>query len=191
PLFIYLFNLLEVITYRNIMANTKNMTNSTFSFGRNDFALMNHEAQVLTPFPENLSKTELYNYSLYTKMKVSISECNDRKLLIIGEIFSAKSPLFSNQDIVDYLSGKDSFNEIIIELHECTGRYILFEITSESIQFVGDSMGQFELYFSKDFAGIASNLSVLSRFIRLEKWEGDAANVYSRIARTTSIQIGM
>lgn len=172
------------------MSTPENPNNQTLNFGRNDFILLHKDIKRSARPATQVHKTSFYEYVLYTPMQVYVSERSVGTVLLIGEVYSAKTPLASNQEIADTLAHTHSFDELITELHNCTGRYLVFQIEDSKIQFVGDALGQFEVYYSTDFKGIASNLTVLSHFIDLENAEGEQKELYLKIARTTRIQIG-
>ena len=171
------------------MSNVATGKDAKINFGRNDFLFL-HQDVALEISDRDVYKTDFFSYHLYTKMPVCIADTATRKIIVIGQIFSATSPLFSNQEITNSLGEKDSFDKMLIELGVCTGRFLLFVIYNDKIQFVGDAMGQFEVYYDDTFSGIASNLSILSHYVSLINWKKGGASLYANIAKTTRIQIG-
>lgn len=159
------------------------------NFGRNDFLFLKQGFEPVIS-PESVHRTVLFNYHLYTKMQVCMAEAGAKKLVMLGQIFSAVSPQFSNQEITNSLAKSENFEEVLSQLRMCTGRFLVFLIDEEKIQFVGDALGQFEVYYDDSFSGVASNLSILSQYISLHKWEGPGESLYKRIANTTRIQVG-
>jgi hypothetical protein len=116
-----------------------------------------------------------YNFFYNKKITISNIESPKIQIVVIGNLFDYKNPLWSNNQIIEsWVKKYELFNDILNSTFKYSGEYLVFyrhKQTGENMVFT-DTAAQYELYFSWSPKGdlvAASNHQLIEKIVPLKK----------------------
>ncbi len=89
----------------------------------------------------------------------------DKELVLLGYFFDYRIPKRTNKDILNLLLGCNSFAELLDEVDECSGRFVLIFKTELELKLIHDAGGQHEVYFDTTFSVFGSQPKLIEKVI--------------------------
>ena len=105
---------------------------------------------------------------------------NDCQVILLGELFSCKTPELSNGQIVESILEAENLNDFLANISEYYGQFVIIYKTENEFVILNDACGQSEIYYTEDFKNFGSQVKLLQQKIELKTHTNpDALNYYS------------
>lgn len=117
------------------------------------------------------NSNKIGNYSLYSHPDLEYSFCKstDVELHLLGCMLSYKDYTLSNSDIISKLVQHKSIIEVINNIAEYSGQFVIVYKSRDDIYIVNDATAQAEVYYDDNFSSFASQPKLLKEVLNLEK----------------------
>ncbi len=158
--------------------------------GKSDFVFLQKQLIKSNGLFSNAVRIDLDDYGLFLSGGLNFSIDSNKHLVIVGEIYSAENPQYSNQDILNLLSERETFEELIKASNSYGGRFFMLALFQDQWHVVGDACCQFEVFYHWGGQVFASNVSLVSACRDIAEWSGEAKEVYDKIQKGDQIPVG-
>lgn len=112
-------------------------------------------------------------YRLYAHPDLELAEIKDagKRIILLGYIFDAQNPRYSNYDVLKELISAQSFRDLIKATYRYAGRFVLIFEDGSSAKLMHDCAGLRQIYYTTGTKEVwcGSQPSILAGFLDLEK----------------------
>lgn len=112
---------------------------------------------------ENWKKFSVEDFNLYVhpNLDYTFSQREARFVAVLGYLFDYRKPESTNQEIVNKLAGLATFNELLEELKNFAGQFIVINRDADGIKIVPDACAQRELLYTETYDTFASQAKLM------------------------------
>ncbi|WP_299890766.1 hypothetical protein [uncultured Lacinutrix sp.] len=103
---------------------------------------------------------------------------NNLELILLGELYSYKTPALSNKQILESLSNLKELNVFLDEISNFYGQFVVLYKTEKDFVLFNDACAQAEIYYSNDFLSFGSQVKLLQEKIELIPYKNTQAKAY-------------
>lgn len=113
---------------------------------------------------DNCSIVKIKNYHLQfnTNLKYTQAQSGDYSLYLLGSLFDYVNTEASNQDLLNILVKQETKEDFFNILDTYYGEYVIIYVSKKDFILLNDCCAQKEVYYTKDFLEMGSQLNVLS-----------------------------